>query len=255
MNTRPYITLEISSACNLSCDFCSQHNKDIFKKGFMSFELFKKLIDEISENNEYCSINPYFRGESLLHPQFNEFMDYIYESSLEKPVCEYIVLHTNGLLLNEKNAKSILRVCDQSRLIHPGNLIISIDAASPDTYTKIRGGNFILLIENIKGFLKLRNKYNQWGPNIVFQFIIQNENSEEAIKFVELIKGICSKYSHKNVDTVASFKNRPFEIKNDIIYFRMLESDAFSQKEYEILYRDTVKHLAENIEIEIFDYD
>jgi len=214
--------------------------------------MFKNIIDRLSKNNRFCSINPYFRGEALLHPQFSEFMDYIYERSLESPVCEYIVLHTNGLLLDKNNARSILQVCDQSRLIHPGNLIISIDAASKETYINIRGGDFDRLIENIKGFLSIRKERSQWGPNIVFQFIVQKRNIEEIMDFYKLITGLCDKYSGKKINTVASINNGPFEIKSDVIYYRMLETDEYSYKESENIYLNAIENLKKTIDIEVF---
>jgi sulfatase maturation enzyme AslB (radical SAM superfamily) len=244
-----YLTLELSSYCNLNCEFCSQHNSKLVNKSFLSFELFKKIINELADSkDEMMSINPYFRGESLLHPEFVKMMDYLYQISEEKTVCEYIVLHTNGLLLDNEKGEAILRLCDQSRLKHPGNLVISIDAASRGKYKAVRGGDFELLLNNIRNFLKLRMEKNQWGPNVIFQFIMMEENTGEELEFFKLFSRICSENSHKKLRALTSFNNKSFEVQGDLVYYRMQEGDPLSSEKLNQDYRKRVNELREKIE-------
>ncbi|MDD2715271.1 MAG: radical SAM protein [Candidatus Wallbacteria bacterium] len=238
------LNLELSSYCNLKCGFCSQFNNTLSDKGFLSFELFRKIIDEISGKGVTLkSLNPFFRGESLLHPDFVRMMDYIYDLSKKIPVCEYLVLHTNALLLDLEKPEAILKLCDQNRLIHPGNLFLSIDAASAITYSKVRGGDFNQLLLNISEFLEMRKKRKQWGPNVIFQFIVMEENYREAAEFYELCRNLCRLHSHKELAAVGSRGNQPFEVKGDIVYYRMKETDACGQRKMEELYLKTLDKL------------
>ncbi|MDD5089928.1 MAG: radical SAM protein [Candidatus Wallbacteria bacterium] len=235
--SRCFLSLELSSFCNLSCDFCSQHNHAIRDKSFMQFSLFRRIIDELAEKQlTLKSINPFFRGESLLHPDFCAMLDYIYEKSSVKPVAEYIVLHTNGLLFDNDKIESLLRVSDQKRLPHPGNLILSMDAATEKTYRLIRKGEFGILVGNIRALLERRRELSQWGPNVVFQFIVMEDNYTEVKEFESLIRSLCTQSGHKEPVVRFSPDNQPLEFTGDTIYFRMQEADPCRQEQLRELY-------------------
>ena len=49
-----FIDVEVTSACNLKCPFCATTFRgSMIKKGFIPFEICKKIIDEGAENNLY----------------------------------------------------------------------------------------------------------------------------------------------------------------------------------------------------------
>lgn len=74
----PYLPVrlwvELTSYCNYKCVMCP--NKDLKKedKGFMEIELFKKIVDEAQDF--IFDINLAHRGESMLHPQLIEAIEY-----------------------------------------------------------------------------------------------------------------------------------------------------------------------------------
>src|SRR5215510_13976900 len=78
----PYrLWVEPTALCNLKCPHCP--NKDLTKQqklGFMSFGLFKKVIDEAC--NWVHDVNMHHRGESLLHPQFFDMVNYAGEKGV-----------------------------------------------------------------------------------------------------------------------------------------------------------------------------
>ena len=71
------VDLELSSICNLSCPMCPTIT-EAFKrdrwKGFMDFDLIKKIIDEVARH--IYSLRVSWVGESTLHPQFIEAVKY-----------------------------------------------------------------------------------------------------------------------------------------------------------------------------------
>ncbi len=83
------IVLELTPLCNLSCPMCPRH---YIKEadGYMSGELFKKLIDEIESENKQAIVLPFWRGESCLHPNFPELLHYALDKGIR------IHLSTNG---------------------------------------------------------------------------------------------------------------------------------------------------------------
>lgn len=68
------ITVELTNRCNVSCTFCPRQSVDM-KIGYMSMELYKKIVDEAAKHLP-VKLVVFFRGESLLHPQFIECVEY-----------------------------------------------------------------------------------------------------------------------------------------------------------------------------------
>ena len=90
------IYVEITNACNLSCDFCIKNKR---KLKFMSEDEFKIILEKIKNHTEYL----YFHvlGEPLMHPKINEFINL---ASLSYKVN----ITTNGYLIEKlKNNKNI----------------------------------------------------------------------------------------------------------------------------------------------------
>ena len=97
-----------------------------------------------------------------------------------------VFIFTNGNLLNEKNSRLILNSCVT-------RLFVSIDAATEETYNKVRIPVSKRLLEenrlkklenNVKNFIKLKNDLNKRLPLTRVSFVALKENSHE----VELFK-------------------------------------------------------------------
>ena len=66
------IIVETSSYCNLSCIHCSRTylvRNGNFTESFMEFDLYKKIIDEMSQY-KYTTLRPMGFGEALINPEF-----------------------------------------------------------------------------------------------------------------------------------------------------------------------------------------
>lgn len=74
------ITVELTNKCNVSCTFCPRQSVGM-KIGFMSMELYKKIVDEAARHLP-VKLVVFFRGESLLHPQFIECVKYAKEKGI-----------------------------------------------------------------------------------------------------------------------------------------------------------------------------
>ena len=90
------IYVEITNACNLSCDFCIKNQREL---KFMSEKEFKIILEKLKNHTKYL----YFHvlGEPLMHPKINEFINL---ASLSYKVN----ITTNGYLIEKiKNNKNI----------------------------------------------------------------------------------------------------------------------------------------------------
>lgn len=110
---RPFpirVHAELTAVCNLSCPMCPRHFVDE-KPGFMSWDLWRKIVDECSEYPEVTLI-PFWRGESLLHPEFSDYIAYA------KTKVDDVQITTNGTLINDKNIDALLQMSFVSVSIH-----------------------------------------------------------------------------------------------------------------------------------------
>ncbi len=65
------VTIEMTNDCNLSCVMCPRRfMKDT--NGYIDYDLWCKLIDECE--GQRVTLVPFWRGESLLHPQFGKLI-------------------------------------------------------------------------------------------------------------------------------------------------------------------------------------
>ncbi len=183
--------VELASTCNLRCVMCP--NKDLPEndRGFMDFEVFKKIIDEASEF--VSEVNLYHRGESLLHLQIGEMIKYARENGL------YTKIHTNGTLLDENLVNKLL----ESGL---HKITFSYDAYDKETYEKIRvGASYESVMRNIARLLKLKKEKNS-PINVSIELIvfpnmkwieIKNKRKELASNFKGLpLNGIVTRKIH-----------------------------------------------------------
>ena len=153
----PYrLWIEPTALCNLKCPYCP--NQDLMKQeklGFMSLDLFKKVIDEAC--TWVHDINMHHRGESLLHPKLFDMVKYAGAKGV------YTKLHTNATKVDEKAARKIL----ESSL----DLVsFSFDGFDKSTYEHYRTpGKFEPTLENILRFLRMKKDRGQKKPVTVFE--------------------------------------------------------------------------------------
>tara|TARA_Y100000389_G_C17427078_1_gene500216 strand:+ start:598 stop:1800 length:1203 start_codon:yes stop_codon:yes gene_type:complete len=149
-NYPPCIQIEPTSVCNLRCIMCYQSDKTFSGKsngfmGFMKFDLFKKIIDEIEGKIEAVTFAS--RGEPTLHPDLDKFLDYCKDKFLA------LKLNTNATLLNEKKIHSLLSSDLQQ-------LVLSIDEKNKENYEKIRvNAKFEVIMKNLKMLKEIREKH------------------------------------------------------------------------------------------------
>ena len=88
------IVLELTPLCNLACPMCPRHHIQV-EDVYMSARLFKKLLLEIKAENSQAIILPFWRGESCLHPQFLDLLDFALKQDLR------VHLSTNGHFMDQ----------------------------------------------------------------------------------------------------------------------------------------------------------
>ena len=159
-----FIDIEVTSFCNLRCPFCATTFRDKeIKKGFISFDLVKKIIDEGAKNGLY-GVKFNIRGEPLLHPDICEMVKY----SKQKGLID-VYFNTNAMLLTGDMSK---------RLIDAGldRISISFEGYTKEVYEKYRvGANYETVVSNIGELRGIREKHSLSYPKIRIQTVMLPE--------------------------------------------------------------------------------
>ncbi|MDF2609888.1 MAG: radical domain protein [Lachnospiraceae bacterium] len=92
------VYIEITNVCNLSCSFCPTTRR---KPQFMSIDSFSIVLDQVRPYTDYIYLH--VKGEPLLHPHIDKFLDLCYEKGLR------VNITTNGTLINEAKDKIIMK--------------------------------------------------------------------------------------------------------------------------------------------------
>lgn len=118
------LTLELSFDCNLRCPVCPRHDVSeagLPNPGMMDAALARRLLDEAAGGGATILV-PFFRGESLLHPDFAGIIRHARKVGFQE-----VQLATNATLLEEAVIEDLI-ACGVTFLS------LSLDAADPDAY-------------------------------------------------------------------------------------------------------------------------
>ena len=206
------LALGYDATCNLACITC---RKDIYHHNEKDKQLAKKITEVV--NREYLDHCDFLilagNGEAFLSPEYRA----VYESDNCNP--QYIRLLCNGTLFNETNWNGLTKNKNSEIM-----LTVSIDAATKETYEKIRRfGNFDILKKNMEFASKLRND----GRLRYFRlnFVVQKENYQEMVPFVKWGEEL-------NVDEIFFTKilNWGTYTKEEFKDISMMEEDGITPK-------------------------
>ncbi|HHT9108746.1 MAG TPA: radical SAM/SPASM domain-containing protein [Candidatus Wunengus sp. YC63] len=172
------ISIESGNLCNLRCPLCPTGQQDkSAKKGFISFDIFKKIVDEMGQ---YLTvIRLYNWGEPMLNKDFLRMVHYAKERGIN------IKISTNLSMRMED---------DQIEALVKGGLekiYISCNGASSETYLKYHvGGDFDLVMDNMKRLVQKKREIPGCHTKLVWLFHVFKHNEHEIAAAKELAKKI-----------------------------------------------------------------
>jgi wyosine [tRNA(Phe)-imidazoG37] synthetase (radical SAM superfamily) len=165
--------IELTNRCNLNCIMCPRNQLERPPKD-MGADVFKKLIDEISEH-KIDGLWLYNIGESMIHPDFFDMLDYLKKYPGIKPIW----LSTNGTTLTNWNVRSLLG----SKLDF---LNFSLNAMDKKTHQNIsRVDNYEMIMNNVSRFMKMKKKMGLRKPFFRVQIIDMPEMHNKIDKFIK----------------------------------------------------------------------
>lgn len=167
------VLIDTISYCNLKCSMCP-HKHMRRKPGIMSWELYKKIIDEIAVKNPEAQIWITFFGEGLILKDLPEKIRYAKDRGLK-----HIDFNSNGNLLNPENSRQLI----ESGL---NRLLVGIDAFDPETYAKNRvGGKIERVVQGVLEYHRLLKEIGRNDQSVCVQFVEMENNRAEMERFVD----------------------------------------------------------------------
>ena len=155
--------------CNLNCPLCiTGNNMSNYPKRIMSYSDYKVIIDRLPFVNH---VNLFRSGEPFLNPDLLQMIRYTKEKG------KIVSVHTN---FNINKEESFFSDLINTNLDY---LIISLDGASQETYSKYRiGGDFELVWNNLNKIADIKHRLNKKNPAIIWKFVINKYNEFEISK-------------------------------------------------------------------------
>lgn len=169
------VNLEVTNHCNIKCKMCPVSGTMKREKGFMSLELFKKVIDE---NPQLEFILPFQWGEPLMSKDVFDMIKYASSRLIRT------MLTSNATLLNEETCNKIV----DSGLTR---ITFSIDGVGK-TYTDIRGVEYSKIKDNILLLKKIRDQRGS-GLKIDVSMVVFEDTEPEVDRFFEEWSGIADR--------------------------------------------------------------
>ena len=165
----PYAPVEIyvdpCSACDLRCTFCPQSNWGQRDRGVMKWELYEKVLAEVSELRPK-KVLLFCYGESILNKRIFEMIRAAADEGLN------VVIHTNAKSLDEEKAKNLLDAGLSE--IH-----FSFDTADKEAYNRMRvRSDFDVVVANIRRFLDLKQEGGYEKPVAYMQELVPFEEGK-----------------------------------------------------------------------------
>ena len=180
----PRVSLIYDRSCNLSCPSC-RREMIYFKEG-PEYERSRALHDKLmldlfaEPHDKHLEISCTGTGDPFASPIFREFLFRLNGADFPNTI---IHLTTNGILFTPPTWERMARIHNNI-----GNVIVSFDAATSETYQYTRrGGDFAKLLSNFAFLNELRA-----SGAIKFlgvDFVVQQKNFREMKDFIRLAKG------------------------------------------------------------------
>lgn len=163
-----HLIIEITSFCNLRCRMCPKTNRSVntAENNLMSWDIFERLIP-LLPHIESLDLTGVW-GEAFLHPKL--YVDML--KTIKKHGSDVYTI-SNGTLINDDLARQLVE--------HDLNkLIISLDAATPETYALIRPpGRFEDVLNGLKSMGAWKKKLGRTQPRLELAFVGMKSNIEE----------------------------------------------------------------------------
>ncbi len=171
------IFISPTNYCDSSCIMCpSRQSKQ--SRGFMKWNLFTKIIDEIEgfyRKSDLLEVHLYNDGEPFCHPRYIDMLEYI-DKKLSNLV---IMISTNGYRFEKPLIDRVLQLINNRYVI-----VFSIDSSNALLYETIKGhDNYENVEKNVQYILEEKYRLSINNRYVVLQFVVMAINEHDRHTF------------------------------------------------------------------------
>jgi MoaA/NifB/PqqE/SkfB family radical SAM enzyme len=187
--TPPDLQIARSNTCNFKCVYCVDHRVgNSVPRASLTGETWDMLLALIPRSEQLM-----FHGvsEFLMDPEFFDIVARCGEAGAS------LCINTNGSVCTPKHLRALQE--------YPGFLtfVISVDAATPETFKRIRGWQFWRVVKNIRSYVaSLKQRTN--GTYTIMTFVIAKSSVDDVVPFIYLAKSL-------GVDTVRFYRLHEYD--------------------------------------------
>jgi MoaA/NifB/PqqE/SkfB family radical SAM enzyme len=169
------INIELTGRCNFkpACTFCVGKNAPNYEEpGHMPGDQLARYWPDLLRSQR---VNDCSYGETLLYPEFDTVVERLTSSGVR------FGFTTNGLLLSERRARFLVEHGDRVELV------VSLNAATRDTFWRLHGQNFGRIVGNVERFIQIHRALRPGRPvPLYLSFIVMRSNRHEVAGFLRL---------------------------------------------------------------------
>lgn len=183
------VDIELASACNAKCSFCLYGDQDWRKameekdwdgkpkRRILPKKMAFQIINECVELG-VPALKMNFRGESVIHPDYSEILDYAASLPPHKCSCHIFGQHPgrpdkafHEILVNTNGNAPESSI---DGLMAATKVMVSLDSMDPEIYPKVRVG---LSLE--KAQATIDELVRRWHPNLWVRRVVCKDNQHE----------------------------------------------------------------------------
>ncbi len=169
------IYFEVTNRCNLLCETCPRTFIELEPPADLTVERMREIGDSVPTLDR---IVLHGVGEPLLNPRLPEMIAYGVSRGAR------VVFNTNGTLLNERRGDAITAA-------GLNDLRVSLDAATPETFLRVRGADVLpKILRNVAAFTERRRQRGEEQPFVSVWATALRENLHELPDLVRIAADI-----------------------------------------------------------------
>ena len=201
------LDFELNSTCQMKCRFCT-HGQDRVPKVLLSFDNFKRAIDEGSRHG-LCSIKLNYINEPLLNKELPRYVSYARSCGVLN-----VYFATNGILLTLPTARKLITA-------GVSKIMVSLDAVTSETFKLMRDSSqFDEIVQNVLNFIDLRNSLGRTYPLVRVNFLRTTVNAHEADAFVKYWTGVADTIGFQTQVGLPGVDDELFDTTDQSVQFR-----------------------------------
>src|SRR5262245_4876777 len=170
-----WVMLETTQRCNLRCIHCAvseENNRGMYAWEDLPIESFYNLLPILTAHQPWVHLSGH--GETFLHPKFWEMLEATIQAGCK------VRFQTNGTLLTRERADRVVELGVEL-------MVVSLDAATPELFDKIRRrAKLERILANLRFLQEAKKRRESERPLLEIEFVAMRQNIHELPNVIAL---------------------------------------------------------------------